>query len=476
MTPRAIDRRRFLRLSTAALPLAAGCRRRRPPAPDVVVVGAGLAGLRAAELLREAGREVVVLEAQGRPGGRVRTLRAPLDEELHGEAGAIRIPDRHQAVRALANRQGLSLIPFESGNGASVISVAGQVVRVPGEIDRLAHVLSLRRDERGLSPRALLLRYAADIPANLADPAAGVDAYRQWSAIDGMSWPAWLASRGASPGAVTLMSIGGDSRELSALYVLRQFAMLRDVKQYYKILGGMDQLPAAMAQDLGSIVRYNAAVVRVEQEDDGVTLGYVEGERSRTVRARRVILTVPLTIARQLDVRPAFSPAKTAIVRTLPYFPATRALLQTRTRFWHQERLSGSSRSDRPAETWDAAYEQPADRGLLAATVGGALGRELASLDEPAAVERMYTVAAAPFPAIREAFEKGVVYRWATDRWAQGAFAVFYPGQMSAMTPEIARPEGRVHFAGEHTSAWMGWMEGAIESGERAAREVLAAA
>ena len=65
------------------------------------------------------------------------------------------------------------------------------------------------------------------------------------------------------------------------------------------------------------------------------------------------------------------------------------------------------------------------------------------------------------------------MYRWVRDPWSRGAFAVFHPGQMTTMMPDIARPEGRVHFAGEHTSSWMGWMQGALESGERAAREVL---
>ncbi len=79
-------------------------------------------------------------------------------------------------------------------------------------------------------------------------------------------------------------------------------------------------------------------------------------------------------------MRPALSEPKARAVASLPYFPATRLLLQTKTRFWHAEGLSGTSRSDQPAETWDAAYDQPADRGLLAVTVGGAIGRELAGL------------------------------------------------------------------------------------------------
>ena len=77
------------------------------------------------------------------------------------------------------------------------------------------------------------------------------------------------------------------------------------------------------------------------------------------------------------------------------------------------------------------------------------------------------------FPAIRSEFEKGFVQRWALDPWSLGAFPVFKPGEMSTLMPAIARPENGIHFAGEHTSSWTGWMEGALQSGERAAREVL---
>ena len=121
-----IDRRQFVRLSAAGTaPLAASmcARASRSPEDPVVVVGAGLSGLRAAELLQQAGRPVVVLEARPEAGGRVRTVRAPLDEDLYGEAGAIRVPDIHARVRELAGRLGLNLIPFESGNGAALLRV-----------------------------------------------------------------------------------------------------------------------------------------------------------------------------------------------------------------------------------------------------------------------------------------------------------------------------------------------------------------
>src|SRR5258705_12458402 len=79
------------------------------------------------------------------------------------------------------------------------------------------------------------------------------------------------------------------------------------------------------------------------------------------------------------------------------------------------------------------------------------------------------------FPGIRSEFEKGAVFRWSAEPWTRGAFAVYRPGQMTTLMPVLASPESVLHFAWGHTSIWTGWMEGALESGERAAREVLSA-
>jgi monoamine oxidase len=476
-----IDRRRFLGLSaSAAAPfiarktLAAGL---QAPAGDsadpVVVVGAGLAGLRAASVLKDAGRRVIVLEANGYPGGRVRTIRT-FGEGLYGEAGAIRIPAAHTAVLTLVRQHGLSVVPFWSSSGSSLVSVGGVTSRVPDDLKALTGPLSLKPDEAGLTPTALLRQYVGQLPAGLSDPELPADGFGQWADYDRVTWPDWLRSRGASPGAVTLMTLGGDSRELSALYVLRQLALVQGTSEFYKIRDGMDQLPRRMGASLGAIVRYNSAVVRIDQRAAPVRVDYRNNETTRSVRASRVILTIPFSTLRHVEIQPPFSHGKTRAIETLPYFPATRFLLQSRHRFWHESGLSGSARTDDPMEIWDAAYDLPAERGLLGATVGGAIGQSLEKMSRPKALAFGTDLVARTLPAIRSQFEKGSAYRWGLDPWARGAFAVFRPGQMTTLMPDLSRPEGDIHFAGEHTSPWMGWMEGALESGERAAREVLA--
>jgi monoamine oxidase len=341
----------------------------------------------------------------------------------------------HQAVLRAVRTHRLQLTPLEPP-GAAVIAID-------------------RRPTHGLDPAALLERYARRVRSDPSDPA-----------FDRMTWPQWLLSRGASRDEVKLMTVGADSSQVSALYVLRQYARLRGSSQRYKIAGGMDRLPAAMAASLGNIVRYNSPVVRVERRPSGFRVDYREGAAVRGAMARRVVFAVPAGTMRQIEVRPALSAEKQRAFGRLSYYPGVRFLLQTRHRFWQSAGLSGSARTDRATEIWDATYDLPGSRGILAASSAGDMGAVASGVD----------LVADAFPSIRSELEKGAVYRWSTEPWARGAFALYRPGQMTELMPRLAAAENGLHFAGEHTSPWTGWMEGALESGERAAREVLAAA
>jgi monoamine oxidase len=477
--PRALDRRQFLTLSSAGVAAAARSSFAFLPAQrpdgvvDVLIVGGGLAGLRAAQVLREAGRQVVILEARAVPGGRVQTLRAPFTENLHAEAGPIRIPGMHRRVLGLAQQYRLSMVPFASSGGAALVTIGGTSVRVPDELSKATAALGLGADEAGLAQGALLRKYVQNLPEDIATLTPTAASYGRWQAHDQVTWPDWLRARGASDGAVSLMTLGADSRQLSALYVLRQFAMLQNTDQFFKIEGGMDRLPRAIAGSLGGIIRYRSAVTKIEQTATTVRLDYQQNGRPASINGRQVIVTAPFSTLRRIEIRPPLPPSHTRAIETLPYFPAVRVLLQSGSRFWDDAGLTGAARTDQPAEIWDCTYDQPASSGILGATVGGAIGESLTAMPRPRAVRAGTDLVAKTFPQVRTQLRRSSIYRWAADPWSRGAFAVFRPGQMSAVMPEITRPEGRLHFAGEHTSSWMGWMEGALESGERAAQEVL---
>ena len=416
--------------------------------------------MRAADLLRRAGRPVVVLEARERAGGRVMTVRAPFDDGLHAEAGPIRIAGAHQAVLRAVRSFGLTLTPFASSQGSPVVAIQGKP-RPAAEVS-------------GEDQAALLDRYIGVLPDDLAEPAATAESYARWRSYDRLSWPEYLRSRGAPPEAITRMTVGGDATDLSALFVLRQFAMLRRSTQRYKISGGMDLLPRAMASALGNVVRYNAAVVRVTRESPGFRVEYRADQRVERVAASRVIFTIPFTTLRNIEIRPRLSRPKELAIAQLSYYAGTRVLLQARTRFWRSADLSGSARTDRATEVWDSTFDQVTSRrGILGASFGGGVGRTVLNMTPQDSLTFGIGLVADAFPAIRAEFEKGFVQRWALDPWSLGAFPVFKPGEMSTLMPAIARPENGIHFAGEHTSSWTGWMEGALQSGERAAREVL---
>jgi monoamine oxidase len=471
-----VNRRRFLQQSARAVPFAAAALRgvstRALDADQlVVVVGAGLAGLRAADLLQKAGTPVVVLEAQERAGGRVLTLRAPFDEGLHAEAGPIRFASAHRAVLRAVRACGLPLLSLATP-GADVIAVASRPAsNLEGQ---RAWNLNLKPNEQSKTPAVLLDQYVGELPRELGDPGASQSAFAGWQAYDRLTWPEWLRSRGASPDAVKLMTVGGDSSAVSALYVLRQYAMLRASTQRYRIGGGMDRLPAAMAATLGGIIQYNAPVVRVERQSTRFRVSYRDGAAVRSVMAARVVFAVPTGTMRLIEMKPRLSRLKERAIEQLAYYDGVRFMFQVKRPFWRAAGLSGSARTDRAAEIWDAADDQPApSRAILGATVGGEMGRRALGMTADASLSVGVDLVADAFPAIRSEFEKGAVRRWSAEPWARGAFALYRPGEMTTLMPALASAEGGLHFAGEHTSIWTGWMEGALESGERAAREVL---
>jgi monoamine oxidase len=472
-----IGRRRFLKaaLSSAAV-LSTGGSISQPRAASaqntetILVVGAGLAGLVAAYRLREAGKRVIVIEARADPGGRVRTVR-DFSGGLYGELGAARIADTHNYALHWVNELGLTPRAFQPAGEATVLSVNGMRARSDDNEAIARLTANLNPDERGLTPPQLLVKYISGLPEELAQPNFDPHAPR-WADIDRMSWAEWLRSLGASEGAVKLMTLGGHSTPLSALYLLRQIMLHRDSGGYLKIEGGFDQIARRLASRVPDI-RYDCALMRLDRSGP-VRATVRSGGREEIITADRVVMTLPFSVLRHIRVDPPFSPEKTQIVGNLGYYPATRFLLQTRTRFWQKAKLSGGARTDGPADIWDMGYGLPGTAGLLSATTGGpdveAKLRPLSGDQRSAYGKSLAEIA---FPEIQSQVDRVLVHRWTDEPEAKGAFSVFYPGQMSRWTRIISRPEGRVHFAGEHTAAHSGWIEGALWSGDHVSQEIL---
>ncbi|MGH9649544.1 MAG: flavin monoamine oxidase family protein, partial [Terriglobales bacterium] len=429
-----------------------------------------LAGLTAGYELARAGHDVTILEGQVRAGGRVQTLREPFSDGLYAEAGAGRIPDTHAITLQWVKMFGLSLDAFYPTTLADVEYMRGKRIRVPrgSAIDMAQVPLNLTPEERKLGFQGMkekyylpLLRKVWSVPPD------------QWPSADVLSYgdirlDDFLRRQGASPDAVRYFSFGFEHS--SVLDFLRDTAS-HEVHKMFKIRGGNDLLPRAIAAELSENIRYGAAVVRIEHDDKGVRAVFQQMGANQTVSADLMIITLPFTILRRLELAPRFSSEKQRAIDELTYFSVSRVYLQTRTRFWEAGGLNGFATTDHPMEIWSPAYGEESPRGILLSYMYEDLARRVAAMGAGERVNFGLEEMGKVFPGLREHCETGTSWCWDEHPWSRGALCLFTPGQF-AHFPHIVKPEGRVHFAGEHTSPWPGWMQGAIYSGLRAAREV----
>jgi monoamine oxidase len=449
----------------------------------VVVLGAGLAGLVAAYELTQAGHDVTVLEARGRPGGRVHTIREPFSDGLHAEAGAVFIPNNHHLTLKYAGVFRLSVRPTPPPSATTLFYVGGRRV-VASWGANIEWPFDLTPGETKLGVAGMWEKYIHSAMDGLGDVTApGWPSDPRLEAFDRMSVSEFLRSRGASPGAVALLRVGfldlvGDGIDsYSALLMLRRFALRQTESLRFTITGGADLLPRAFATTLAARIRYQSPVVRIEpgETSAGVVVGR-EGQHQR-ITADHIVCTLPFSVLKRVNVSPSFSPHKAQAVDQLPYTSSTRVYLQFRRKAWTSERPWVSAATDLPIKwVFEHTVSQPGPRGILEALATGVDGRRVARMPEADRIQFALAQLEQIFPGLAGDFELGVSKSWDEDPWACGAFAYFRPSQMQSLLPHIVGPEGRVHFAGEHTSPWSGWMEGALESGLRAAREVDEAA
>lgn len=439
----------------------------------VVVVGAGLAGLAAAHELVQAGHEVVVLEARSRPGGRIRTLRAPFVGGLRAEGSAARVPENHEIVFKYVDLLGLEVEPFKPDEPTDLIYFNGQVLR-EDQPDLLKEA-GLPAEERKLGTEGIMKEYVAPLVEKVGDPSAPDWPPESLLRYDQMTGFEMFRNAGLSKRANQFFDAGwGVADEMSALELLVQISGISGPRR--RIVGGTDQLPEALASRLSEHIRYGHPVTRIEQDERSVT-ATCEGPVSKTrFSADRLICTIPFPVLREIEIDANLSEGKRKAIEDLSYQSVTRIFVQTRERFWEEKGLSGFAQTDHPMEIWDASYGQSGSRGILMAYLRSDLARKLAAMGEKKQVQFGVDAIAEVFPAVRDYYDGAHTLVWDEDPWTRGAFATFHPGDYERFYRHLRRPEGRIHFAGEHVSPWPSWMQGALHSGIRAAQEVNEAA
>jgi monoamine oxidase len=442
---------------------------------DVVVVGAGLAGLAAARALTARGASVIVLEARDRVGGRV--LNHDIGEGKVVELGGQWIGPTQDRLAALAHELGVETFPTHA-KGQNLLEYGGSVRRYSGTIPRInpAVLVDVERAQRKLN------RLARRVP--LDAPWEAPNAAR----LDGQTAATWMRRNLATRSGRMLLGLGIEAvwaaqpEDMSLLHVLfyihsaGTLELLFDTEggaQQDRFAGGSQLLAIRMAEELGAErLLLGAPVRRIEHGAEGVTV-HADGA---VARGRRVILAIAPTLAGRIAYDPPLPGYRDQLTQRMPLGTVVKCMALYPEPFWRSEGLSGQGTSERgPVRLTFDNSPPDGSPGVLLGFLEGRHARELGRLrpeDRRTAVIDCFTRLFGPRAANPDDYVERL---WAEEEWTRGCYGCHMPpGGWTGYGPALRAPIGPLHWAGaEYAQVWNGYMDGAVRSGDAAAAELL---
>ena len=448
---------------------------------QVVVVGAGFAGLAAARALVASGHEVLVVEARDRVGGRTLNHAVTAGNATPGtivEVGGQWVGPTQDRVLALIDELGLAT--FKTYNDGKLVDFR-----------------DARRSEYSgrIPPGALIGAAEAQVAIiRLNGMAADVPLDAPWMAPKAVEWDSqtfqtWIDANVISGNGKALLQLAIESvfsaqpRDLSLLHVLfyihsagslDNLINTADGAQDSRIVGGTQRIALAMAAALGERVLLQAPVERIEHGDDGVV---VRGAQF-SVRAQRAIVAIPPTLAGRIRYAPALDGLRDQLTQRMPMGTVIKVQCVYPTPFWREAGLNGQATSDTgPVKLTFDNSPPDASVGVLMGFIEGEDGRKALRQTRDA---RMQGTIESFVRYFGEAARQPLDYieqSWAAEEWTRGCYAGYFPpGVWLDYGPALRAPIGRLHWAGTETATvWNGYLDGAVRSGEHAAQEVAAA-
>ena len=449
------DRRQFLKILSAASlgvtlapnDLFAQQKRKK----SCVIIGAGLAGLSAAYKLKNAGWNITVLEARDRIGGRVFSYSMPQNKNLVCELGAEWVGESHERLKSLCAE---FKIPLQKHQFDDYLLQNGKVSR-PGAW--------------GFSEAAKTA--FEKIKANYGNLTT-----LQKNRLDRLDWWSYLEKLGYTEDDLRLRDLmdstdfGESIRHVSAFGALAEYAESSPKNEMdYKMTGGNSRLTEEFTRRIGTEnIKINTLVTEINQRAGIVTVKTADD----SYKADAVICTAPTNSLLKIKFNPPLPSAQTEAAEKLIYARICKNSVLYENRFWKDENFSLVS--DVTSHFYfHSTQNQAGSQGILTSYAIGEKADILASQSDERRL-KIITNDLRDFDEDAPKFAKGITsYAWQRDKYTDGAYALYRPGQWFGIRPILQRPHLKVLFAGEHLADWQGFMEGAIETGEAAADSLI---